>query len=463
MTKPRVRALAIGVRADARPRRLHVAEPGRRHGRRARRAAHGAGATAAARGAPGSAGRPAPAARPAGAKRPRRRPRGSGGRGGSRGQRRAVRPRRRSGGGNVAGSGGAGRGGGTADGGAAAACRRGAAVERRPAQGRGRARLRHGRREPERRADLPERPGRSPPSCTRLRDGHRRLRRVHRRNLQIRPDAVHIVTALLRRRQSCTISARNDVFGDPCNKAVKTLAVEVAVPARPVSTAAPSRHVRHADEVANRPAAEAEGYARDYPSRWTRPVAATLTSHEPYQGDDRHLQSSVTMSLPPTEASTARSASWRQRGYMTLPTSMHEIAHTLGVGSSQFAAMISTTSSPAATPPLNTRDHRHPHRASRRRRHPLLALRPQLRQRVPRPLRRREHCKIVSAIRKDLGMSLPTNPAWRSPTQPLVASSSRKTAPPVPSLHLVRLIGGNPTNRWAEAGSKWKRVFLDGT
>jgi len=132
---------------------------------------------------------------------------------------------------------------------------------------------------------------------------------------------------------------RNDVFGDPCSKTTKTLALEVACGAGPVSNGCPfSGHVTYTlTKSANPTAAEAAAYARitvamdaavaNYNCYANLTKATTVTYNPSVETADGNVNGSIRFGASPT--------------YMTLPTSMHEIAHTLGVGSSQFAAMTS--------------------------------------------------------------------------------------------------------------------------
>jgi hypothetical protein len=152
-------------------------------------------------------------------------------------------------------------------------------------------------------------------------------------------DAVEIVRTFCVGRQSCTVSARNDVFGDPCNKTVKALAVEVACGAGPASNGCPfSGHVSYTlTKSANPSAAEADAYARitvamdaavaNYNCYANLTKATTVTYNPSVETADGNVNGSIRFGPSAT--------------YMTMPTSMHEIAHTLGVGSSQFAAMVS--------------------------------------------------------------------------------------------------------------------------
>jgi hypothetical protein len=153
------------------------------------------------------------------------------------------------------------------------------------------------------------------------------------------PDAVTLVRTFCVGRQSCTVSARNDVFGDPCSKTVKSLAVEVACGAGPVSNGCPaSGHVSYTlTKSANPTAAEADAYARitvamdaaiaNYNCYTSLTKATTVTYNTSVETADGNVNGSIRFGASTT--------------YMTMPTSMHEIAHTLGVGSSQFAALIS--------------------------------------------------------------------------------------------------------------------------
>jgi len=154
-------------------------------------------------------------------------------------------------------------------------------------------------------------------------------------------DAADVVRPFCVGRQSCTVSARNDVFGDPCSKTTKTLALEVACGAGPVSNGCPfSGHVSYTlTKAANPTATEADAYARitvamdlaiaNYNCYANLTKATTVTYNPSVETADGNVNGSIRF---------GPSAS-----YMTLPTSMHEIAHTLGVGSSQFAAMCSNS------------------------------------------------------------------------------------------------------------------------
>ena len=152
-------------------------------------------------------------------------------------------------------------------------------------------------------------------------------------------DAVDVVRPFCVGRQSCTVSARNDVFGDPCSKSVKTLAVEVACGTGPVSNGCPfsGRVTYTLTKSPNPTAAEAEAYARI-----TVAMDAAIANYNCYA----NLTKATTVTYNPSVATADGNVNGSIRfgasaAYMTLPTSMHEIAHTLGVGSSQFAAMIS--------------------------------------------------------------------------------------------------------------------------
>jgi len=218
-------------------------------------------------------------------------------------------------------------------------------------------------------------------------------------------DAVDVVKALCVGRSTCTIPARNDVFGDPCDKTTKHLAVDVTCgAAASANSGCPfSGHVSYTLSRSASPSAdEQDAYAHItvamdaavavYNCYANITKADTVTYNTGVQTADGNVNGSIRFGA--------------DRSYMTLPTAMHEIAHTVGIGSAPFDALVSNgvfTGSNAtsqlraitgvATDQVNAdTQHFWPYGLNYDSEYHDLddAI---------------DHCKMVTAIRKDMGMN----------------------------------------------------------
>jgi hypothetical protein len=218
-------------------------------------------------------------------------------------------------------------------------------------------------------------------------------------------DATAVVSALCVGRSTCTIPARNDVFGDPCDKTTKHAAVEVTCgPAASANSGCPfSGHVTYTLSKSASPSAdEQDAYAHItvamdaavavYNCYANVTKADTVTYNTGVQTADGNVNGSIRFGS--------------DRTYMTLPTAMHEIAHTVGIGSAPFDALVSNgifTGANAtsqlraitgvATDQVNAdTQHFWPYGLNYDSEYHTLddAI---------------DHCKMVTAIRKDMGMN----------------------------------------------------------
>jgi hypothetical protein len=153
-------------------------------------------------------------------------------------------------------------------------------------------------------------------------------------------DSVQLINTLCVGHSACTIPAKTDVFGDPCNKTVKSLAVEVSCgSAASANNGCPfSGHVTYTlTRSANPTADEQTAYgeitvAMDaavamYNCYANITKADTVTYNASVQTADGNVNGSIRFGPDST--------------YRTMPTSMHEIGHTVGIGSSPFDALVS--------------------------------------------------------------------------------------------------------------------------
>jgi hypothetical protein len=129
------------------------------------------------------------------------------------------------------------------------------------------------------------------------------------------------------------------VFGDPCDKTIKSFAVEVSCGTGTADNGCPfSGHLTYTlTKDANPTADEQTAYAQItiamdaavamYNCYANVTKADTVTYNTSVQTADGNVNGSIRFGPDST--------------YRTMPTSMHEIAHTLGIGSSQFDALVS--------------------------------------------------------------------------------------------------------------------------
>jgi hypothetical protein len=161
-------------------------------------------------------------------------------------------------------------------------------------------------------------------------------------------ESVTIVKTQCLGRATCTVPASNDLFGDPCNKTVKRLAIEVTcVPGSgaggagggPANGCPFSGHVSYTlVRAANPTAAEQDAY-----TRITKAMDAAVANYNCYANITKAETVTYNTSVETADGSSNGSIRFgANTSYMTMPTSMHEIAHTVGVGTaSQWGSKVS--------------------------------------------------------------------------------------------------------------------------
>jgi len=153
-------------------------------------------------------------------------------------------------------------------------------------------------------------------------------------------DAADVVKALCVGRSTCTIPARNDVFGDPCDKTTKQFAVDVTCgAAADANSGCPfAGHVTYTLSKSASPSAdEQDAYAHI-----TVAMDAAVAVYNCYANITKADTVTYNTSVQTADGNVNGSIRFgADRTYMTLPTAMHEISHSVGIGSGPFDALVS--------------------------------------------------------------------------------------------------------------------------